>query len=278
MDASIDILERLLGDHAVDFFAATWRRRFLHLPGAAAAFLDAMPTLAEVDARLAGLALDDASSLPVFTFPPGGAPIVRALRVGTARPLPVDEAQNLPHADASFPALRPLAQGLARRFAAPVNLQLFRARRGLGLRPHSDVHDSFILQIVGRKRWRIEDPAPDRLPPGNAGGDFGPAARTVDLAPGDLLYRPSHGVHATESLDDDTLSLSATVGTLTAADALLRWIAAAAALDPIWRTRLPATDAERAALDAALHSLRPRAHDLAEIPARVADDLDDTDT
>ncbi|HRI11163.1 MAG TPA: hypothetical protein PKW35_25265, partial [Nannocystaceae bacterium] len=84
MDASIDILERLLGDHAVDFFAATWRRRFLHRPGAAAAFLGAMPTLAEVDARLAGLALDDASSLPVFTFPTGGAPIVRALRVGTA--------------------------------------------------------------------------------------------------------------------------------------------------------------------------------------------------
>jgi lysine-specific demethylase/histidyl-hydroxylase NO66 len=95
---------------------------------------------------------------------------------------------------AGYRASPPLAGALARRFAAPANLQLFLARAGAGLRPHSDIHDSFILQIAGRKRWQVEDvDAAAPRPLGNAGGAFGAAARTIELEPGDVLYKPSHG-------------------------------------------------------------------------------------
>jgi ribosomal protein L16 Arg81 hydroxylase len=161
------------------------------------------------------------------------------------------------------------------------------------LRPHSDIHDSFVLQIAGRKRWRIEDPgdlAASSRPLGNTGGSFGDGARDVVLSPGDVLYKPSHGVHATASLDPGCLSLTASIVTRTAGEALLAWIEAVTQVDPAWRVQLPATPDDRRRLAAALADLPGLLPDVAALvddgagdgledgdAERAADDLDPQD-
>ena len=279
-----DPAARLLAPLAADLPRA-WRRAFVHRPGAATWLLEQAPDLAAVDRLLAAPAVDPAVARPCVAFPAAGDPPARHLLLAAPRPLDPAEPVNLPHADAAFPALRPLARALAARYAAPVNLQLFRARCGPGLRPHRDLHDSFIIQLVGRKRWIVEDPDPEDMsyrasssPPryGNQGGAFGPRARALDLAPGDLLYKPSHGLHATESASDHTLSLTASIVTLTAADALARWFAAQAALDPAWSARLPLDAADRPRLAAALRDLLlPTPEDLAAAAALPEPDDDE---
>lgn len=85
-----------------------------------------------------------------------------------------------------------------------------------GFKPHYDTHDVFILQIAGRKHWRVYEPPltlPHRSqPPDNAKlrQEPGQLVLEIDLSPGDLLYLPRGFVH--EALTADTESLHITVG------------------------------------------------------------------
>ncbi|MBK7825681.1 cupin domain-containing protein [Nannocystis sp.] len=257
---------------AGDFMTRCWRRRFVYIPGGAAGLLPTLPTIAEVEARLAGAVVELGAEPAFLSFPRAGEVIARRWQHATPGAWPVDEAINVPHAERLFPRLAGLAEALTRRFAAPANLQLFLGRAGAGLRPHSDIHDSFIVQIAGRKRWVVEDPDPTASLAGNAGGRFGAGARELLLAPGDLLYKPSHGLHATVSEDLATLSLTASIVTVTAADALQRWLAGLAAVDPAWRVRLPLAPDDTAALVAALADLPALLPGLAELLGVVDDD------
>lgn len=245
------MLDRVL---AGDFMDRCWRRRFVHLPGAATALLASLPTIAEVEAALAGVVVELAAGTEFLSFPRAGEVVVRKWLRATPAQRPDDQAINVPHAERLFPRLAPLAEALARRFAAPANLQLFLGQDGAGLRAHSDIHDSFIVQVAGRKRWVVEDPEPTRTLAGNGGGSFGPGARELVLGPGDLLYKPSHGLHATAS-EGPTLSLTASIVTITAVEALQHWLAGLAAIDPAWRVRLPLAAGDGPALAAALAEL-----------------------
>jgi hypothetical protein len=75
-----------------------------------------------------------------------------------------------------------------------------------GFPPHYDTHDILVLQIGGRKRWRIYEPTislPDPSQPCDPRG-YSPGAlqAEVELYPGDLLYLPRGYAHAaTTSLD-----------------------------------------------------------------------------
>ena len=256
------LLDSLL---AGDFMTRCWRRQFVHMPGAAAGLLPMLPTIAELEARLCGAVVEVGAEPAFLSFPREGEVIARRWLRATPGVWPTDEAINVPHAERLFPRLAVLAEALTRRFAGPANLQLFLGRAGAGLRPHSDIHDSFIVQIAGHKRWVIEDPDPGAALAGNAGGCFGAGARALVLAPGDLLYKPSHGLHATVSEDAATLSLTASIVTITAADALHRWLAGLAAVDPAWRVRLPLAPGDAAALVAALAELPALLPGLAEL-------------
>jgi ribosomal protein L16 Arg81 hydroxylase len=84
-----------------------------------------------------------------------------------------------------------------------------------GFTPHYDTHEVFVLQIAGRKHWRVYEP-PLELPHRKQG--FTPVGYTlppnplleVDLAPGDLLYLPRGHVHTTTT--SDTHSAHVTIG------------------------------------------------------------------
>ncbi|MCA9660723.1 MAG: hypothetical protein KC486_20445 [Myxococcales bacterium] len=267
------LLERWVGD--VDrFFEIDWRRRFRVFPRAGMGLLAAMPSVAEVRAALDGPAIEVDRASRFLSFPGDGDVIVRSWVAGALGGPADDEAINLPAADARFPALEPIRRALAARFGAPVHLQLFfagaGAGAGVGLRPHRDIHDSLVLQIAGRKRWRIEDPgelAASSRPLGNTGGSFGAGAREVVLSPGDVLYKPSHGVHATASLDPGCLSLTASIVTRTAGEALLAWVSAVTEVEPAWRIQLPATADDRRRLAAALAALPGLLPDVAALVA-----------
>src|SRR5262245_309489 len=130
---------------------------------------------------------------------------------------------------------------------------------------HWDGHDVLVLQIAGRKRWRVYDapvPLPTDLPPTFAferarppaapgsfrhwtahppPDAFGPDARTreVELSAGDLLYLPrSHGHEARTS---ETMSIHVTLGlyAVTWADLLCLAVYQAAQADVRFRRALP---------------------------------------
>jgi 50S ribosomal protein L16 3-hydroxylase len=66
------------------------------------------------------------------------------------------------------------------------------ASDGGGVGPHLDSYDVFLLQVQGRRRWRIGPVADRSLVPGlpvRILADFQPTEEWV-LEPGDMLYLP----------------------------------------------------------------------------------------
>jgi ribosomal protein L16 Arg81 hydroxylase len=73
--------------------------------------------------------------------------------------------------------------------------------RSAGFPPHYDTHDVLVLQIAGKKRWRIDEPQ-IRLPHDSQtfkpqGFAPGPRLMETELLAGDLLYLPRGYVHST---------------------------------------------------------------------------------
>jgi len=233
----------LLGDMSrEEFFRVYWRRRYLHIPGGANSFLSLMPSLAEVESLLDAPCYLDADVAHFVSLTVDSRPPIRQWTVGVGAPRDRDrnEAANLMPADRWFPSLIPLAWGLERAFGAPPSLQLFWGPPGGGANPHRDSNDSFVIQIVGPKRWLGTNITDDRpAVSGNAGAEFTSDALIFDLEPGDVLYKPSHAVHATKSGTVTTLSLTCSIVTRTAGDLVLDLLRERMTEDPIWLERLP---------------------------------------
>ncbi|ADB75884.1 Cupin 4 family protein [Geodermatophilus obscurus DSM 43160] len=135
-----------------------------------------------------------------------------------------------------------------------------------GFSPHYDVHDVFVLQVAGEKRWRIHEPVltdPLRTQPWNERGAAVAAAAEREplidavLRPGDALYLPRGYLHSATALG--AISAHLTVGI----HSVTRWAAAESALDLV---RVLATE------DPQLRRSLPLGVDLAD-PAAVADDV-----
>lgn len=273
--------EALLGGVGTDdFFADHWRRRYLHCPGGGRGLLHLMPSIAEVQAIVDAPAHPDAEVAHFISFPVDGRPVSRGWSVGVepARRRDLHEPVNLLPADRWFPGLYPLAAALERAFDAPASLQLFLGPPGGGLGPHRDQNDSFVIQIVGSKRWRVADITDERpTVSGIAGGELPDDALVFDLEPGDVLYKPSHAVHATESSDTTTLSLTCSIQTRTAGEALVEVLQERLAADPRWLERLPLVgggrgsddDAARRRIEAALVDLADQVPTLADLERRA---------
>nr|WP_261393004.1 cupin domain-containing protein [Rhodococcus sp. BP22] len=86
-----------------------------------------------------------------------------------------------------------------------------------GFDPHYDVHDVFVLQISGEKRWILHPPVhthpladqpwSDRRSAVEQQALEAPALDTV-LEPGDALYLPRGWIHSAEALGDTTIHLT----------------------------------------------------------------------
>jgi ribosomal protein L16 Arg81 hydroxylase len=149
---------------------------------------------------------------------------------------------------------------------------------GVGTRMHFDQQDVFLVQIVGRKRWTIAPQTQVRHPTEPFfGGQLGRenrlhrarfptrmprAARTVVLAPGNVLYLPAGTWHESLTLKD-SIALTFTFASTSWLDLLLLRLRARLLRREPWRERTVGILATPSALQArALSTFRELARSL----------------
>ena len=120
----------------------------------------------------------------------------------------------------THPPLLDFSQELAADLGHPVQVNAYvTPAQSTGFSAHYDVHDVFVLQIAGEKRWRLHPPVhphPLRDQPWQDRSDAVAAAATaqphleVTLRPGDSLYVPRGWLHAATALGG--VSTHVTVG------------------------------------------------------------------
>ena len=147
-----------------------------------------------------------------------------------------------------WPPLIDFAGALTTDLGHPVQVNAYiTPASSQGFSAHYDVHDVFVLQVAGEKRWRIHEPvleAPSRDQPWTdhraavaARAEEPPVIDAV-LRPGDALYLPRGYLHAAEALGGVTCHLTVGVHPVTrqhVLDALL----AIAVDEPALRSSLP---------------------------------------
>ena len=147
-----------------------------------------------------------------------------------------------------WPPLVEFAGALSEDLAHPVQINAYiTPRQSQGFSAHYDVHDVFVLQIAGSKRWIIHDPVhPDPLPSqpwtryrraveSRAAED--PRADDV-LGEGDVLYLPRGFIHSAEALGGVSVHLTIGIHSHTRHD-LVRSLLELAEEDPRLRRSLP---------------------------------------
>jgi bifunctional lysine-specific demethylase and histidyl-hydroxylase NO66 len=117
-----------------------------------------------------------------------------------------------------WPPLRAFCQDLAGSLGCAVQANAYLTPAGnTGFQTHYDSHDVFVLQIAGRKHWRIHEPVYadplERQPWGGYAEEVsaqssGPPFLDHVMAPGDLLYLPRGWLHAASALDGTSLHLT----------------------------------------------------------------------
>lgn len=143
--------------------------------------------------------------------------------------------------------IRDLAADLADELGHPVQVNAYiTPPQSQGFDPHYDTHDVFVLQVAGRKHWRVHapvlvDPMPDQ-PWGQVADDV--AARAAEqpqidtiLTPGDCLYLPRGFIHSATALAEISVHLTFGIHNVTQRDVV------SAALDELrahgWESTLP---------------------------------------
>jgi len=148
----------------------------------------------------------------------------------------------------TWPALVDLAQNLSAALAQPTQVNAYLTPAGSqGFGTHYDTHDVFVLQVDGRKHWRIHPPVlPDPLERQPWGGRADEVSATAEgrpaldvvLAPGDALYLPRGWLHSAQAQESSSLHLTVGIRALTRY-ALVEELLALAAEDPRLRAGLP---------------------------------------
>jgi ribosomal protein L16 Arg81 hydroxylase len=121
-----------------------------------------------------------------------------------------------------------------------VNLHAALAR-SKGFSTHWDGHDVFVIQVAGRKAWRLfgfTELAPVPVAPDQKGEPPTAVVREIVLETGDMLYVPRGYWHAAEALEDISLHLTFAVQYPTGNDYLM-WVTRRLENDPLARRDIP---------------------------------------
>jgi len=93
-----------------------------------------------------------------------------------------------------------------------------------GFDPHYDVHDVFVLQTAGQKRWIVHEPVHDHPLPSQPWTQHraaicervsGKPVIDSTLSPGDALYLPRGWVHSAQAMETTSIHLTIGVAALT---------------------------------------------------------------
>jgi len=279
------------------FLAEHYGRKALHVAGAADRFAGVLGW-EDIDALLAQTSLwsshslalaQGGQSLPPDLFcrwghnrlgdrvrVPDHAKVAGLMRQGAT--LVVDFIDRL------VPAVRAVAECLEAALLAPTSANVYVSwHRQQAFAAHFDTQEVFVLQLAGRKAWRLyggrfENPAElkgyrsSEIDPERKRQLMGQVEQRIELSPGDLLYVPLGQFHEALALDEASLHVTFGVMRPTAHDFLTKLLETLPA-DPAFRAPLPASEdpdvlrlwvqdlAQR--LDALLAS-QDRLHEMAE--------------
>jgi ribosomal protein L16 Arg81 hydroxylase len=144
-----------------------------------------------------------------------------------------------------WPAAALYCRALEKWLGCPVQANAYQtpsAARGFAV--HHDTHDVFILQIAGRKRWRVYEPLLELPLSGQRWspqlGDPGEAIHDFTLEAGDTLYLPRGWPHEATTSDDESLHLTIGMHPPTRLDALRAALQSCAEDDVEFRRTLTA--------------------------------------
>lgn len=222
-------LTRLVGD-VDDFAASTWARGPLLRASADPAGFDDLLSAGAVDELLSERGLrtpflrvaKHGSTLSNSAFTAQGG-----VGAGIADQVSDDKLTGL-FADGStivlqalhrnWPPIIEFCQQLAADLGHPVQANAYvTPPQNKGFDDHYDVHDVFVLQIAGRKRWSIhapvlpsplrDQPWTDRREDVRRAAELEPVIDTV-LEPGDMLYLPRGYLHSATALGGVTIHLT----------------------------------------------------------------------
>ena len=152
----------------------------------------------------------------------------------------------------TWPPVVDLAQSLAAELGHPVQVNAYVTPPGhQGFAAHYDIHDVFVVQVHGAKRWRVHRPVwphPLRDQPWEqrrtavAEAATGDPDLAVELRRGDVLYLPRGYLHSATASDQISIHLTIGIHTWTRmhlADALLQQVRRTLAEDVRLRESLP---------------------------------------
>jgi ribosomal protein L16 Arg81 hydroxylase len=149
-----------------------------------------------------------------------------------------------------------------------------------GFAAHYDTHDVFVLQVTGRKRWRIHEPVvPDPLadqPWESVRAEVAaraaePPLIDAELAPGDSLYLPRGYLHSAVAQGELSIHLTVGIHPITRSD-IVSELLRGAKTRPQLRTSLPA-GADLADPDTLAPHLQATVEALVEMLQDGGDDL-----
>ncbi|TCB87798.1 cupin [Micromonospora zingiberis] len=148
----------------------------------------------------------------------------------------------------NWPPLIDFTGELSQAVGQPLQVNAYLTPPGSqGFATHYDTHDVFVLQVDGRKHWRIHPPVLtdplERQPWGGRADEVaataqGPAALDVVLEPGDALYLPRGWLHSAQAQESSSLHLTVGIRALTRY-ALVEELLALATEDRRLRATLP---------------------------------------
>ena len=175
------------------------------------------------------------------------------------------------------PPIASVAAAMQVWFGGPTTCNLYcswQAQQGFA--SHFDTTDVIVLQIAGRKKWRVYEGRFDQpveapgfettgLPQDVHERNKGAPTMTPELTPGDLLYLPRGQYHDALASSEASLHLTFGVTQATGNDVLMQ-LSDAFVDDPLFRKPFPRSDDE-AAHDAHIRALADHMRDIVADPA-----------
>lgn len=272
-----------------EFLAQHWNDSFRAWPGQTGRFAD-LVGWDEINQLLATQRLEpprlilvrSGKTLPAERFTHASGSNRRLDAGAVTAQLAQGATMVLSFVDEMVPRIGELADRLGGELGVRCNVNLYagwRADHGFDL--HWDHHDVFILQVAGRKHWRVQRPTRD-LP---ARGETAPPPADDDipvfddiLEEGAVLYIPRGWWHVATPVEEPSLHLTLAITPPTGQD-YLRWLTAKAASLAAFRADWPVAAGEAAttafwhdigASLQTLHAAHPPAAFLAEQQAERA--------
>jgi ribosomal protein L16 Arg81 hydroxylase len=211
---------------AASFFDEYWERGPLHIPRQERERFADLLDIADVER----LVCETAIRMPAFRLVKDGAQLPPSEYTDDIpwRPESFSQTASVERVAAAFaagatlvlqalhlwrPAVAVYCRGLEMRLGLPVQANAYLTPSAAqGFAVHHDTHDVFVLQIAGRKRWRLYQPRLE-LPLKDQRwsqdlGDVGAPVDELTLEAGDTLYLPRGWPHEAETSQGEALHLT----------------------------------------------------------------------